>query len=376
MREPRWVRRIGPAVAALGAVALVASTTLGARERAWEPPPCATATVAADRTESGRRWGTWYRLDPQLRDGVLVGQRVTIGRGTSGGTRFVDLPRESFAAGPFDGFVLVGSDDGERSSLALLDVPRGCRIPVATSPDVVRRATLTPDGSAIVEMRVDRATRADLGVFRRSLHRPEAPVRILPPVAADARFGPTWTTEFAWSPDGRRLAVQSCGERACRTRVLDAAGRLVVTVADPELADLVGVTAEHLVVHATCGGLPCPIIAVRLADHASKVLVETAGQATLGTGADGRPVLIHEVDADGRQLRVIGLDGRDARAFPADRRGRRLVAGPGRSASALEHPPDLIVLGSGGRIPGEGALGPLLRRVSDGAVVAFDEVTP
>ena len=33
---------------------------------------------------------------------------------------------ESFAAGPFDGRVLVGTDDGRRSELSLIDVAGGC----------------------------------------------------------------------------------------------------------------------------------------------------------------------------------------------------------------------------------------------------------
>ena len=148
-------------------------------------------------------------------------------------TRALDLDAESFAAGPFGGTTLIGSDDGRRSRLSLVDAARGCAWPLVASRDVIRTATLAPDGTSLFEFRVDRQTRADLGVWRRALDGSAAPARVLAPIAADARFGPTWTTDLVWSEDGGTLAVQSCGEISCRVRILDPRDGGVRLVADP-----------------------------------------------------------------------------------------------------------------------------------------------
>ena len=220
MVESRWFRRAGPGIAAIGALAIVASTTLGAPERRWEPSPCAgppRAGVTAPR-------GAWYQLDPVIEGGARTGQRLAVGSAGLG-SRTLTLDAESFAAGPFRGTVLVGTDDGRQSRLSLVDVDAGCAWSVGTSRDaVVRRATLAPDGATLFEFRVDRRSRADLGVWRRTLDGRGTAVRVLAPIGADAAFGKTWLTDFAWSDDGSSLAVQSCGEIACRFRVLSARG--------------------------------------------------------------------------------------------------------------------------------------------------------
>jgi hypothetical protein len=134
MPEKRWLLGLGPpigALGALGALALFASVSAGGAAGRWAPPPCGpgmTLQAAAAETPTERADGgeTWYRLDPSLDDkGELAGQRLTIGR-RGGRSRLLDLPPESFVAGPFGGVVLVGSDDGQLSRLAAIDVPAGC----------------------------------------------------------------------------------------------------------------------------------------------------------------------------------------------------------------------------------------------------------
>ena len=99
-----------------------------------------------------------------------------------------------------------------------------------------------------------------------------------------------------------------------------------------------------------------------------------AGQAVLARDADDRPVVVHEVGADGEHLRRVALDGRDLGALPFDPAGRRLVPGPTRSGGAAERAPDALLFGTDGRLAVSGAAGPLLRRLSDGSAVPFDEV--
>ncbi len=370
MVESRWFRRAGPAVAALGAVVVIASSTFGAPARAWVPEACSGAPRIGGPTP-----GTWFRIDPVLDAGARVGQRLAIGRAGDRGTRRLDLDAESFADGPLGGTILVGTDDGRRSRLSLIDVARACAWVVAESVDVIRTATLAPDGATLFEYRVDRRTRADLGLWQRPVDGSTPPSRMLPPIVADARFGPTWLTDLVWSADARSLAVQSCGEVACRVRVLDPVIGDVQLVSDPDVGDLVGLAGDRLVAHGVCRGLPCPLVSVDLHDGTTTVLDHAAGQAVLSRDADGHPVVIHEVGATGRTLRIVGLDGQHPEAFDGDRDGRRLVAGPARSGGAVETAPGWVLFGPDGRLPIDGAILPVLRHVPDGRTVPLDEVS-
>ena len=230
MLESRWVRWVGPGVIAFGALASVATATQGAAQSPWSPPPCSMADggpEAAARSAGPVGLGDlraepWYRLDPRLdRDGGLQGQRLAVGTDGQHASHFLELPPESFAAGPFGRLVLVGGDDGATSRLTAVDVPGDCSFAVAEESSVIRRATVDPAGRTVYEMRVDRQTRADLGIWSRPLDGTGPAVQVLEPIAPDERFGPTFTTEFSWEPGGDRLAVQSCGEAACRTRVIE-----------------------------------------------------------------------------------------------------------------------------------------------------------
>jgi hypothetical protein len=192
---------------------------------------------------------------------------------------------------------------------------------------------------------------------------------------SDVRFGPTWTTTFTWGLDGRQVAVQSCGAIACRTRVVDLANGAVREISDPSDGDVVGLAEGHLVLHEACDGLPCALVLLDLESGRRVVLDDAAGQATLALGPEGSAVVIHEVGVDGGALRSVGLDGGRAAEIPADAMGRRLVAAPGRSAGAAEMPPGFILLGPGGRLPVDGPLPPILRRLADGASLGFAEVS-
>jgi hypothetical protein len=350
---------------------VVAASALGAgppAAHAWPGLPCrGPARVPAAPA------GTWYRLDPQLdAGGALAGQALSVGAASGRGAATLGLARESFAAGPFDGTVLVGSDDGSASRLSLLDVPAGCGWDLGATADVVRRATLTPDRRAIVEMRVDRRTRADLGIWRRSLHGGPA-VRILAPIGADARFGRTWSTEFVWQADGPGLAIQSCGEAACRTRLLSPADGAVRLVADPTLGELVGWAGDRLIVRGACRGRPCPLVSVRTVDGRPTLLDPAAGDATLLAGLDRTIRVVAEHAGRLRAMRPDGTDPVDLGAVPS---GRRLLDTPSRAGAALTTPAGSIVLSPDGRVPSSGPAGLSLRRIRDRHVIPLEEVAP
>ena len=122
MVEARWFRRAGPGIAAIGALAVIASTTTGAPPAPWDPPPC-----AGPPGPGSEQIGAWYRLDPILSDGVWAGQRLVLGRAGLDRPFRLDLDAESFASGPAGGTVLVGNDDGRTSTLSLLDLSGTCR---------------------------------------------------------------------------------------------------------------------------------------------------------------------------------------------------------------------------------------------------------
>lgn len=384
MLESRWLRWIGTGVIAIVAVGSVASTTAGAGQRLWELTGCVdTPGALADASRSTAPIALadiarqpWFRLDARLdRSGALQGQRLAVGLDGDRSSRILDLPAESFAAGPFGRVVLVGSDDGMTSRLEVLDVPGECSWAIAEEAAVIRRATVDPTGETIYEMRVDRATRVDLGIWARPLDGTGSAVQVLEPIAPDERFGRTFSTEFAWDLAGRRLAVQSCGETACRTRVVDPQDGTTQAVADPDLGTLVGLAGDVLVTYAACRGLPCPIIAIDLIAGTRQLLAEASAVAVLASTPDG-PRLVHEVlDTAGLSLRSATLDGSSVSDLGPLPKGARLHAPSSTAEAATSIPSDWVLLAPEGRMPGAGPdVTTQLRHVPDGTTVQLNEV--
>ena len=383
MVESRWLRWIGPGVVALGAVGFIASTTLGAGVRPWVPNACAGSppdlvATARDRqpaAPSDLRGTPWYRLDPVLdRDGALAGQRLAIGLDGERIARTLGLAREAFAAGPFGSVVIVGSDDGTASHLRALDVGRGCEWPIADAHDVIRRATIDPTGSFIYETRVDRVTRADLGVWRRSLAGTEAVGRVLDGLPLDARFGRTFSTEFTWDVAGDRLAVQSCGELSCRIRIISPGGSSVATLDSPDLGTIVGLDGDHAVTYEACRGLPCPIVSTDLGTGDRQLLADEAGLAVVIPSTEGTR-LVHETGGGShRSLRSVAVDGKGPRDLGPVPDELRLQPPAVRAGASTDLPAGWVLLARDGRLPADpGADRPQLRHVPDGSTVPLDE---
>ena len=383
MWESRWLRLIGPGILSLGAVAAIASTAAGWGARPWPDRSCpgsgasvaAVARTGATPARTGIRGMPWFRLDPVLGDdGALAAQRLALGVVGDPVARTALLPPESFATGPFGAIVLVGTDDGTRSIVRAFDPAAGCAWLVAEDADVIRRATLDPAGAVVYEMRVARADRADLGVWRRPIDGSAGPRRVLGPPDPDPRFGRTFSTEFRWDLAGRRLAVQSCGEIACRTRLLTAAGEAAGSIADPRLGGLVGIDGARVVTYAACRGLPCPIVATDLATGARRTLVADGGPAVVVAMPGGGRLIDEAPIVGGSRLRSTDLAGAASGDLGALSPGIGLVPGPERAASGVIAPPGWIVLAVDGRLPADSsAPRPLLRRIQDGITVPYDE---
>jgi hypothetical protein len=379
----RWLRWIGPSIVALGAVALVTSAAVGAAVRPWAPSACVgpptdggigarAGTASAPRDMHGT---PWFRLDPMLdAAGTLNGQRLIIGLDGERSSRTLDLPAEAFTAGPFGRLVLVGSDDGTTSRLRAVDVAKGCAWALADERDVIRRATVDPAGTAIYEMRVDRATRADLGIWRRPIDGRDSARQVLGPPSVDDRFGRTFSTEFSWDPADRRLAVQSCGELACRIRVIAQGSDDTVALESPDLGPIIGLDGDIVVTYEACRGFPCRIVATDLRDRTRRILAPAAGLAVMIQTPDGSRV-VHETRTPSRRvLRSVAPDGAAAADLGPIPVELRLHPAADRAAAATILPPGWVLLAPDGRLPLDTS-GDVseLRHVPDGSTVPLEE---
>jgi hypothetical protein len=383
MVERRWRRILGPGVIAMAGLGLawtLAPTPVGAGP--WSPGACladgpahGALAAAGPATLDDVASRPWYRLDPVLDGtGTLSGQRLTVGINGARLDRTLILPSEAFAAGPFGGSILVGSDDGRASRLMAIDVARRCTTTVAVSDQVIRSATVDADGTAIYEHRVDRATRADLGVWRRPLDGgPDAPW--LTPIGPDPRFGPTWSTLLGWTVDEDGLVVASCAETACRVRVADPAAAGVRTLADPSVGLVVGVAADRVIAHAACRGLPCPLVSVALESGDTTVLAAAGGTAAVLRSTSGPRVVAETLTSVGPRLLDIAPDGSDPRDLGPLGPGLRLGGDPGFGIGAVGLPDGwVLVVPDGGLLGTDDRATTSVRSVLDGRTVPMDEV--
>jgi hypothetical protein len=365
MRLRRWTDTLRPPLLAAAAViVLVAPAVAGpARTRTIGTasiqtssgpaalPTCRPSGQPASVDEAALVGAAWYRLDPVLNAaGDLDAQRLVVGR--VGHRRDFELPLavESFASGPSSGRILVGNDDGSRSTVRILDVGLRCAVVVHEGGDVIRRAVFDASGAGIVEFRLDRVSRADLGVWSRPLD-DSTPRRLLDPLARNDRIGRVFATALSWSIDGDRLIVTSCGESFCLARILDRSIGRVTTVDDPRVGDVLGLVGDDLVAYGGCPALPCEIVAMNVRTGIIRVLAAFAGLAAV-SAVDGGAVVFEDYRTD-RRLRVVGIDGTGLRTLPLGN-GKRLVPSSDRALAAIELPAGVVALAEGSRPSGAG----------------------
>ena len=330
------------------------------------PPGGAAVQTPAGACPAGNASATgagaaWFRLDPVLdAGGSLASVRLWAG-GAAGVPFRVDLPAESFASGPADGQVLVGDDDGSRTRLRLLDVARGCWRAIAVEDAVVRSAVMREDAAVMYEHRVNRASRADLGVWRRETATGYA-VRVLESVAPDAAYGRTYSTDLSLAPDGRVVAT-SCGAKACRTRVLDAATGHVDAVS--ATGPVIGLVGDHLVAMSACVSLPCDVEAVDLGSGARSRVADGVVTAAMGGSAlvwadvDGCLWQADLAAGPGPAVRVRaapGLSPVGRSSLAASGAAPTGAASSGAASSGATSAAGSVLLAPGGRIGDVGAL--------------------
>jgi hypothetical protein len=357
----RRIDTLGPPLLAAAAVAvLVAPTVAGpARSRmlghapirsASGPaalPACRSNTPAGGDQPATVRGAAWYRLDPILDvAGGLEGQQLVVGQVGRRGGFGLPLDAESFASGPSGGRILVGTDDGRRSVVRVVDATQRCSVRVHERRDLVRRAVFDAAGAGIVEFRLDRRSRADLGVWSRPANGARA-TRLLDPLPPNERIGRVFATSLSWSVDGRRLVVTSCGEAACLARIVDRATGRVTTVDHPRIGEVIGLVGDDLVAYGGCPGLPCEIVVMNLRTGRVREISTLAGLATLST-VEKRGVVAYEDYTARGHLRLVPLDGAARRTVALDK-GLRLVPGSDRALAAIELPAGVIALAEGSR---------------------------
>jgi hypothetical protein len=381
----RRIDTLGPPLLAAAAIAvLVAPAVAGPRRaRTHAPvtiraasgptalPACRPEPPAAAGPKAMLAGAAWYRLDPVLDDaGGLDGQRLVVGRVGRRGAFELALRVESFASGPAQGRILVGNDDGRRSTLRTLDVGKRCAAVVHEGRDLIRRAVLDPSGNGIVEFRLDRSSRRDLGVWSRPLDGTKSQ-RLLEPLATNSRIGRVFATELSWSADGQRLVVTSCGETFCLARILDRSSGRVSSVDDHRVGETIGLVGDELVAYGGCPWLPCEIVAMNLKSGRVRELAPLAGLAALFATDSGAVVGFEDFGLRG-SLRVVGLDGATLRTLPLEA-GLRLVPAPDRALAGIELPAGVIALAPGSR-PSRSLVPATFINIADGRRVPAAEV--
>lgn len=312
MSRNRWARWLVVPLAFV-AVALVLSrfqpgAEAGGKIATPKAGACAGAsplgTAGLDQAAITAARGTWWRLTDTLDpNGELVGRTLVAGRAAKT-TLTMQLGVESMARGPEGGMLIVTSDDGQASQVRVVSIADGCSWLVHRDPNVVRSAILDPLAGRAYAHVVQRETRTDLGTFRLSGGDPDAALeRILEPLPAQPDLGPIWATELRLAAKGDALAVQSCSDKGCLTRVvsLEAFGKPVTTVRGEGQGSIIGIAGDRIVTWAFCPGFPCAVQAWTAGAGKPATLVNRAVGA--GLTRDGRYLVVVS-DATGNALRV------------------------------------------------------------------------
>ena len=310
MSGKRWARWLAVPLAFVAVGLVLSRFQPGAEAGARTAPPktgaCAGSAPlgqALDAAALAAGHGTWWRLTDELdANGELVGRTLFAGRAAKT-TLTLSLGTESMARGPVAGLVLVTNDDGRASEVRLVDIAQGCSWLVHRDADVVRSAILDPAAGVAYVHLVPRETRTDLGIFRIAGGDADATLeRVLEPLAPQPDLGPIWATELRLNADGTALAVQSCSDQGCLTRVLSAAafGKPVSVVRGEGQGSIIGFAGDRIVTWGFCAGTPCQVQSWAPGAKPVTIAAQVVGA---GLTKDGR-FLVYVTDATGRAVRL------------------------------------------------------------------------
>lgn len=356
MSRRRWTIWLGPPIALI-AIALALSRFQAGAEaggRATVIPAGACAASPIERNGKGAPnlaggHGSWWSMSGRLdANGALAGRHLALGRGGAANLA-LELPADALASGPTGGIVAITSDDGRHSQVRLVAIEKGCSFVVRETPELARGAIVDPtDGSVIVHL-VDRETRADLGTWRYGADGSGDPALVAPALEPDPERGPNWVTELRLAPDGTKLAVQSCTDMGCLTRIVDLRRGLVpVARLEGEQGPLLGLTAETALTWSLCFGFPCAIQSWSLSTGEASTIVARAESAAVTP--NGR-FLVAVTDSSRNGAVRIDLVSGDVKGIRGVNPNERLVVGGVLGVVGLQSRADEVGFSADGAIP-------------------------
>jgi len=247
--------------------ALAVTLAVGSAAQAVGPPVVdAPAPQLADLPSCGPAVGpgvgpeaSWAVIADLDQAGTLVGWTLRVDAAGAPPLR-IQLPPESSMSRAGGGRAVVTADDGTRSTVAVISVAGRCATTVARLDSVARSAVLRGRDGVVLVHAVDRVSRQDLGVWvvRTAGAVPERILAALgdhdPAVRA---VGRVFATALRLDPAGDRVAVQSCGARTCRTRVVELATLRSWRVEAPEQGPLVAFDRARLTFQMGCASGSC-----------------------------------------------------------------------------------------------------------------------
>ena len=332
MLESRWGRRLGPGIAALAGVLVIATTSVGAAPTEGRPPPACAAQAGRGpgrRRAAARGSGSSRRS----RADVVIGQRLAVGQGR-GRAWSMTLDAGVVRDRP-DGRAGRGRH-GRRAPLDGLGHRHDPWLSLARGHGRRRRpqrgpGSGWPDGHGASRRAVRPARPRDLAAASRARRR----VRVLPGPDPDPAFGRTWLTELHWS--GRRLVVVSLRRGRLplpRARSVESGGPVRWPTRRSAPSSASPMTPSWSVAPVAACPVRCSAPTWRVG--AVTTLVDDAGPAVLADDAAGTPVVV-TASPDGHDLRAVAPRRRGRRDRPVAARRRPWPARRPSSASSC-HP--------------------------------------
>jgi hypothetical protein len=313
MSRRRWVLWLAPpiavAIAVIGLSRVLGSADAGPQGTPVAAGACAETPLVREADGRVRRGeGAWWRLADTLdANGGMTGRRLALGLGGSQKLN-LELATETLVSGPVGGLVVVTTDDGAASEVRLVSVDKACSWTVHRAPDVARGAILDPrDGSVLVHL-LARDSRSDLGTWRIAAGG-GAPELVVGPLPQGILGDRVFSTDYRIDVAAGLLAVQSCSDTECATRIVDIAkrGRNPILLDGPQ-GQAIGFAGTSFLTWSHCEGLPCPIEAWDLTTRASTELVDRAESAAVTE--DGTELVAVKDAARGSVVRIaVGRGG-------------------------------------------------------------------
>jgi hypothetical protein len=356
MSRRRWVIWLGPPVAlvaiALALIRFQPGAEAGGRTTVQAAGACAASPIGKNAQGGpavAAAPGSWWALSGRLdADGTLVGKHLALGRGGAA-TLALDLGPDALASGPKGGVVALTSDDGRHSQIRVVGIDQGCAFVVHETSELARGAIVdSTDGSVLAHL-VDREGRADLGTWRFAADGSGDPVLVAPALEPDPERGPNWVTDLRLDAESRLLAVQSCTDMGCLTRVFDLRRGLVpVARFEGEQGSIIGLSAEAAITWAACFGFPCAIQRWDLATGEVTTVVEKAESAAVTPNGK---FVVAVTDSVRNGFVRVDLESGAVKSLRGLNRNERLVAGGVLGLLGIETRGDEVGLAADGAIP-------------------------